>query len=73
MCHVMHLWTLFVVFSARLVVGFGAFVMGGAFDTCRRSWNVVVFGWYPPFVQHSGPAFVGPLLVLVPGALIEDL
>ena len=61
----------FVDFSARLVVGFGIFVM--AFDTCRRSWNVVVFGWYPPFVQHSGPAFVGFVLVLVPGALIEDL
>jgi hypothetical protein len=35
--YVMRLWTLFVDFSTRLVVGFGAFIMGGAFDTCRRS------------------------------------
>ena len=35
--HVMHLWTLFVDFSARFVIGFGAFIMGGSFDTRRRS------------------------------------
>ena len=29
---VMRWWTLFVDFSARFVVGFGAFIMGGAFD-----------------------------------------
>jgi hypothetical protein len=29
---VMRRWTLFVDFSARFVVGFGAFIMGGAFD-----------------------------------------
>ena len=29
---VMRLWTLFVDFSARFVVGFGAFIMGGALD-----------------------------------------
>ena len=31
------LWTRFVVFSARFVVGFGAFIMGGASDIRRRS------------------------------------
>ena len=31
---VMRLWTHFVDFSARFVVGFGAFIMGGAFDIC---------------------------------------
>jgi hypothetical protein len=30
-------WTRFVDFSARFVVGFGAFIMGGAFDIRRRS------------------------------------
>ncbi len=29
---VMRRWTHFVDFSARFVVGFGAFIMGGAFD-----------------------------------------
>jgi hypothetical protein len=29
---VMHWWTRFVDFSARFVGGFGAFIMGGAFD-----------------------------------------
>ncbi len=30
---VMRRWTRFVDFSARFVVGFGAFIMGGAFDS----------------------------------------
>ena len=30
--HVRRLWTRFVVFSARFVVGFGAVIMGGASD-----------------------------------------
>jgi hypothetical protein len=34
---VRRLWTRFVVFSARFVVGFGAFIMGGASDIQRRS------------------------------------
>ncbi len=29
---VMRRWTLFVDFSARFVIGFGAFIMGGEFD-----------------------------------------
>ena len=35
--HVMCRWTLFVDFSARFVVRFGAFIMGGVFDIRRRS------------------------------------
>ena len=34
---VRRLWTRFVVFSARFVVGFGAFIMGGASDIQQRS------------------------------------
>ena len=34
---VMRRWTHFVDFSARFVVGFGAFIMGGAFDIRQRS------------------------------------
>jgi hypothetical protein len=30
-------WTRFVVFSARFIVGFGAFIMGGASDIRQRS------------------------------------
>ena len=29
--------------------------------------------WYPPFVQRSGPPFVGPALVSLAGALIVTL
>ena len=41
---VRRLWTRFVVFSARLVVGFGAFIMGGASDIRRRSCVAFNFG-----------------------------
>ena len=30
-------------------------------------------GWDPPFVQHSGPPFVGPALVSLAGALAVNL
>ena len=39
---VMHWWTRFVDFSTRFVVGFGAFIMGGAFDIRQRSCIVVI-------------------------------
>jgi hypothetical protein len=35
-------WTRFVDFSARFVVGFGAFIMGGAFDIRQRSRTGVI-------------------------------
>ena len=35
--HVMRWCTHFVDFSARFVVGFGAFIMGGVFDIRQRS------------------------------------
>ena len=30
-------------------------------------------GWDPPFVQRSGPPFVGPALVSLAGALVVNL
>jgi len=37
-------WTRFVVFNARFVVGFGAFIMGGASVIRRRSGIAVISG-----------------------------
>jgi hypothetical protein len=44
---VMRRWTHFVDFSARFVVGFGAFIMGGVFDIRRRSCTAVMSGVVP--------------------------
>ncbi len=51
---VMRWWTLFVDFSARFVVGFGAFMMGGAFDILRRSCNVGISGVLPTLCSALG-------------------
>jgi len=44
---VLRRWTRFVDFSAHFAVGFGAFMMGGAFDILRRSCNVGISGVLP--------------------------
>jgi len=41
---VMRRWALFVDFSTRFVIGFGAFVMGGAFDIRQRRCICVISG-----------------------------
>jgi len=51
---VMRRWTLFVDFSALFVVGFGAFIMGGAFDIQRRSCSVVISGVVPTLCSVLG-------------------
>ncbi len=51
---VMRRWTLFVDFSARFVVGFGAFIMGGVFDIRQRSCNVVISGVVPTLCSALG-------------------
>ena len=51
---VMRRWTLFVDFSTRFVVGFGAFIMGGAFDIRRRSCIVVISGVVPTLCSALG-------------------
>ena len=51
---VMCRWTLFLDFSARFVVGFGAFIMGGAFDIWQRSCNVVKSGVVPTLCSALG-------------------
>ncbi len=51
---VMRRWTRFVDFSARFVVGFGAFIMGGAFDIRRRSCIAVMSGVVPTLCSALG-------------------
>jgi hypothetical protein len=51
---VMRRWTLFLDFSACFVVGFGAFIMGGAFDIRQRSCNVVISGVVPTLCSALG-------------------
>jgi hypothetical protein len=34
---------------------------------------LLCLGWYPPFVQRSGPPFVGPASVSLAGALVVNL
>ena len=51
---VMRRWTRFVDFSARFVVGFGAFMMGGAFDIRRRSCNDGISGVIPTLCSALG-------------------
>jgi len=51
---VMRRWTHFVDFSAHFVVGFGAFIMGGALDIRQRPCNVVVSGVVPTLCSALG-------------------
>ena len=51
---VMRRWTLFVDFSARFVVGFGAFIVGGAFDIRQRSCIAVMSGVVPTLCSALG-------------------
>ena len=51
---VMRRWTRFVDLSAHFVIGFGAFIMGGAFDIRRRSCNVVISGMVPTLCSALG-------------------
>jgi hypothetical protein len=51
---VMRRWTLFVDFSARFVVGFGTFNMGGALDIRQRSCTVVMSGVVPTLCSALG-------------------
>ena len=51
---VMRRWTRFVDFSARFVVGLGAFMMGGAFDIRRRSCNDGISGVIPTLCSALG-------------------
>jgi hypothetical protein len=51
---VRRLWTRFVVFSARFVVGFGAVIMGGASDIRRRSCIAVISGVVPTLCSALG-------------------
>ena len=51
---VMRRWTLFVDFSTRFVIGFGAFIMGGAFDIWQRSCIVVISGVVPTLCSALG-------------------
>ncbi len=48
------LWTRFVVFSARFVVGFGAFIMAGASDIRRRSCIALISGVVPTLCSALG-------------------
>ena len=52
--HVRRRWTHFVDFSACFVVGFGAFIMGGAFDIRRRSCIAVISGVVPTLCSVLG-------------------
>ncbi len=52
--HVLQRWTRFVDFSARFVIGFGAFMMVGAFDILRRSCNVSISGVLPTLCSALG-------------------
>ena len=51
---VMRQWTRFVVLIACFVVGFGAFMMGGASDIRRRSSNVMILGVGPTLCSLLG-------------------
>jgi hypothetical protein len=51
---VMRRWTRFVVLSARFVVGFGAFMMGGASNIQQRSSNVMILGVGPTLCSLLG-------------------
>ena len=51
---VMRRWTRFVDFSACFVVGFGAFIMGGALDIWQRPCNVAVSGVVPTLCSALG-------------------
>jgi hypothetical protein len=51
---VMRRWTHCVVLSARFVVGFGAFMMGGASDIRQRSSNVIILGVGPTLCSLLG-------------------
>ena len=51
---VMRRWTLFVDFSTRFVIGFGAFVMGGAFDIRQRHCICVISGVVPTLCSVLG-------------------
>ena len=51
---VRRLWTHFAVFSARFVVGFGAFIMGGASDIRRRSCSAIMSGVVPTLCSALG-------------------
>ena len=51
---VMRQWNRFVDSSARFVVGFGAFIMGGAFDIQRRSCITVMSGVVPTLCSALG-------------------
>ena len=51
---VMRRWTLFVDFSAHFVFGFGAFIMGGAFDIRQRSCICVISGVVPTLCSALG-------------------
>ena len=50
---VMRRWTLILDFSARFVIGFGAFIMGGVFDIWQRSCNVVISGVVPTLCSSA--------------------
>ena len=47
-------WTRFVDFSALFVVGFGTFIMGGAFDIRQRSCIAVISGVVPTLCSALG-------------------
>jgi hypothetical protein len=51
---VRRLWIRFVDFSARFVVGFGAFIMGGASDIQQRSCIAGKFGVVPTLCSALG-------------------
>ncbi len=51
---VMRRWTRFVDCSARFVVGFGAFIMGGASDIRRRSCIADMSGVVPTLCSSLG-------------------
>ena len=50
---VMRRWTLILDFSARFVIGFGAFIMGGVFDIRQRSCTVVISGVVPTLCSSA--------------------
>ena len=65
---VRRIWTRLVVFSARFVVGFGAFIMGGALDIRRRSCVAFIVGVVPTLCSALGS--VVPTLCSALGATL---
>ena len=70
---VMRRWTLFVDFSTRFVIGFGAFIMGGAFDIRQRSCIVVISGVVPTLCSALGATLCWSCIGTRSGAPDENL